>query len=110
MTVHEILKRYARGLSLTNGKVPLYESDTHDDEQMEHIHGINVNTLDFAEKQQLYNESKTLTEAYEKAVTIKKKKKERTDLEDQIRKELEEKFKKDGAGSGLPEQQSAKPE
>lgn len=104
MTVQEILKRYASGMSLTAGKVPLYASDDNDDEDLSHIDGINIHTLDIAEKQRLQRESSETVKKFEDGVRKNKAKAERSKLEKEIEKELEKKFKKDGAGSGLPEQ------
>lgn len=104
MTVQEILKRYASGMSLTAGKVPLYASDDNDDENLSHIDGINIDTLDIAEKQQLQRESAETVKQFEDGVRKRKSKAERLKLEKEIEKELEKKYKKDDAGSGLPEQ------
>lgn len=97
MTIKEILVRYAKGLSISQGKVPMYATDDNDDENLEHVAGVPMQALDFSEKQALANEAKETINTYKKAHNDAKSKKERKALEDQIRADLEKERKEQEA-------------
>lgn len=96
MSIKQILDRYARGLPMNAGKVPMYATDD-EDGSLDHIEGINMDTLDLSEKQQLVKMAKEKIDTIKQAAQ-KRKSKELQDKHEQfirekVKAELEEKAK-----------------
>lgn len=89
MTIPEILARYARGLSLENGKIPIYENDDIDDYSF-----IDLRKLDFTERQELRetidNRVREMRQDMEKQRLDKEKKENERKLDLEIQRRLKE--------------------
>lgn len=95
MSIKEILDRYARGLNPNSAKVPLYQSDIDEDENLDHIQGIKMETLDISEKADMAKQAKATVDAVKEAAKKRKDKEALAQHEKNIRekvaKELAEK-------------------
>jgi len=87
MSIKEILERHARGLGITDGKVPLYSGGS------DYLDGIDPRTLDIAEKfeileavQERYDQRRADLE--KQTQELKKK-----EMEDMIKQEVENRLK-----------------
>lgn len=91
MTVEEILKRYAAGLSMPDARVPMYDES---EGVLDESRPLNWDQMDFAEKIQFMEEHQAKIELLKREIEGKEKLRKDKEREDQIDKLAEEKAAK----------------
>lgn len=93
MTIQEIISRYARGLPLGGQRVPVYDGEE------DPLEGVNINTLDLAERQQILEQKKQELADLKQRVIDKEKRKKEYRQEKAILKKIEDQKKSENEQS-----------
>lgn len=86
LTIKQMLERFARGLPISNGKTPLYGSET----------GVNTKTLDFVDMQAIAMEAGEKVKGHNKGKAKAEAKQKEESIEAEVKRRLQEQADKGG--------------